>query len=941
MLYEFFKLLIKGREFYNGGIRVRQEMQESAYSPKEVEKKWYAFWEKKGFFTADVHSEKPSYSLVMPPPNVTGNLHMGHALVNTLQDIIVRWKRMDGFEVLWVPGTDHAGIATQSVVERKLFAETGKRRFEFSREEFLEHVWAYKEQYGTAILEQIRRLGCSCDWSRLRFTLDDSASRAVRAMFAKMFNDGLIYQGDYLVNWDPVLGTALADDEVEYEDRETSMWHLRYPLADGTGFVVIATTRPEVMLADTAVAVHPEDERYKHLIGKEILLPITNRKIPLIGDPMVDPAFGSGVVKITPGHDPNDYELAKRHNLPMINLLTKEGRFNENGGRFAGLTVEEARVAVVQEMEKLGHFVKKDKHLHRVGRSYRSKAIIEPMLSKQWFIRMDHFKDRLKKIVDNGETRLLPPHWGPTYHHWIDNLRDWCISRQLWWGHRIPVWHNKKDPTKKIVIVDEIPEAISKNPEEWEQDPDVLDTWFSAGLWPFSTLGWPEKTPELERFYPNSTLVTAHDILFFWVARMLLMGDYALGKPPFPETYIHGLIFGKSYWRTSKDGMIAYCSKEERDSYDSGKPVPKDVQSKWEKMSKTKGNIIDPIEIIDSFGADATRLALASCPTSQRQIDIDRRRLEDYKHFANKFWNGARFVLMNLEGEKIEGPLHPDLLLLEDKWILIRLKKVIQEVNEALAGYGFDKAVSSVYRFFWDEFCAYYLEIAKPVLRDIQNPRRKEKQKLLFLVLEQVVRLLHPFTPFITEELYQVLKGFSDELASPSCAIAPYPKDLPLPFEEGNTLAMFSKLQNTVVQIRNVRAEMKIPPGEVSPLFLIGNERDLAPLMAHQALLKALVKVGEITPLADIPNLPLYSSAFVEDVQLIVPLPPHRLDAEKTRLSKELEKTDGEISRLEAQLGNSDFLERAPKDLVDKLRNQLNEATERKRMASVTLNTLS
>jgi len=922
----------------------------SAYEPKLVEEKWNKFWEEKQFFKADAHSKKPAYCIVMPPPNVTGNLHMGHALVSTLQDILIRWKRMSGYEALWVPGTDHAGIATQTVVERKLFADTGKRRVDFPREEFLEHVWAHKEKYGSAILEQVRSMGCSCDWSRLRFTLDEGSSRAVRVMFDKLYKAGLIYQGDYLVNWDTISETALADDEVDYEDQEGFLWYFRYPFVDGSGSIEIATTRPETMLGDTAVVVHPEDTRYKQQIGKMILHPITNRQIPLLGDPMVDPTFGTGAVKVTPGHDRNDYDISLRHNLPLINIMTTDGKVNQNGAPFTGLTFPDARVAVIQELEKLGLFVKKVKHTNRIGRSYRSKAVIEPMLSKQWFIKLTAFKDRLKEIVEKGETRLIPNHWGPTYNHWIDNLRDWCISRQLWWGHRIPVWHNKKDPSKKIVVVDQLPKEIATHPDEWEQDHDVLDTWFSSGLWPFSTLGWPEKTPDLEKFYPNSTLITGYDILFFWVARMIMMGDFAMDTPPFPETFLHGLIFGKSYWRVSPDGMVTYCSKEERDGFDAGKPLPKDVQSKWEKMSKSKGNIIDPMEMIQAFGADATRLALASCPTSQRQIDLDRRRLEEYKNFANKFWNGARFVLMNLGDEKIGGEINVDNLLIEDKWIMTRLRTVIQEVNDALATYSFDKAVLTVYKFFWDEFCAYYLEIAKPILKEVSHKNYAEKKKILFMVLEQSIRLLHPFTPFITEELFSLLKEKAEApqekgwlsstlsaLSAPAAAVASYPKADPLPFEEMDTLSIFNKLQEAVGVIRNIRAEMKIPPGESSSLILVGKDKDLSLFVSHLPLIKALVKLGDVQTASSLPSLPLYASAFHGDVQWIVPLPPQRLEAEKVRLTKELEKVRNDKLKLEGQLGNADFCQKAPAELVKKLQVQLSEALEKEKNFSQTL----
>ncbi|MDE3047713.1 MAG: valine--tRNA ligase, partial [Verrucomicrobiota bacterium] len=539
-----------------------------AFDPKLIEKKWASFWERGGYFRANPHSDKKPYSIVIPPPNVTGVLHMGHALVDTLQDILIRWKRMLGFEVLWVPGTDHAGIATQTVVERKLYKKTGKRRKDFDREEFLSYVWDWKEECEEQIIGQIKKLGCSCDWSRLRFTMDEGCNRAVRTVFKKMFDEGLIYRGDYLVNWDPVTQTALSDDEVEHEEQDSFLWHIRYPIVGG-GHVVVATTRPETMLGDTAVAVHPKDERYARFIGKTIELPLTGRTIPIIGDAFVDPSFGSGVVKITPAHDFNDFEVARRNDLPMINIMTPDGKVLISG--YAGMTMEEARKAVLRDLGE--QVLKKEPHKLRVGVSYRSKAIIQPYLSKQWFIHMGPFKAKLISAVKQGRVRLIPPHWEQTYFHWIENLRDWCISRQLWWGHRIPIWHKGEE----MICYDGegSPPGIDAS---WTQDPDVLDTWFSSALWPFSTMGFPEKTDELKKFYPTSVLVTGHDILFFWVARMIMMGEYVMHEVPFHETFLHGLIYGKSYWRESAHG-IAYVGPEEKRKYDLGEPCPKDVES--------------------------------------------------------------------------------------------------------------------------------------------------------------------------------------------------------------------------------------------------------------------------------------------------------------------------------------------------------------------------
>ncbi|NDE82617.1 MAG: valine--tRNA ligase, partial [Chlamydiia bacterium] len=575
-----------------------------AFESKLIEDKWSAFWQTNQCFVANPSSSKPAFSLVMPPPNVTGVLHMGHALVNTLQDVLTRWKRMQGFEVLWMPGTDHAGIATQTVVERNLIAQTGKRRKDFSREEFLDHVWDWKNKSQDSILQQLKKLGCSCDWSRLCFTMDEPRNKAVKAAFKKFYDDGLIYRGDYLVNWDPITQTALADDEVEHEEKDSFLWYFRYPLAhDPSQSITVATTRPETILGDVAVAVNPSDPRYSNVIGKNLTLPITGRLIPIIADYSVEIGFGTGAVKITPAHDPNDYEMAGRHNLAMINIMTPDGKINEQGLEFEGLPMQEARVKIVDKMGRLGFLEKIEPHKLRVGISYRSKAIIEPYLSKQWFVKMSGFKPILRNLVETKQIRLIPENWENTYFHWIDNLRDWCISRQLWWGHRIPIWYNKHDPEKIICYTgDIIPEEVALHPDQWEQDEDVLDTWFSSALWPFSTMGWPENSDELKKFYPTSTLITGHDILFFWVARMVLMGAYLTDAPPFKETFLHGLIYGKSYWKTAKDGSIAYITGDDRRSYDLGKPLPAGVQYKWEKMSKSKGNIIDPLEIIEDFG---------------------------------------------------------------------------------------------------------------------------------------------------------------------------------------------------------------------------------------------------------------------------------------------------------------------------------------------------
>ncbi len=924
-----------------------------AYNAKEVEPKWYHFWEDSGFFKANPDSKKTPYCIVIPPPNVTGVLHMGHALGGTLEDILIRWKRMSGYEVLWVPGTDHAGIATQTVVERHLIKTQGKRRADFSREEFLKHVWEWKESSQSRILAQLKKLGCSCDWSRLRFTMDEGNNKAVRVMFKKLFDQGLIYRGDYLVNWDPVTQTALADDEVEYEERNSFLWFFKYPFKDGTGFAQIATTRPETLLGDTAVAVNPNDPHFKHLIGKTVVLPLMDREIPIIGDERVDPEFGTGMVKVTPAHDPNDYEMGLLHQLPFITIMTPDGKINENGGVFCGLTMQEAREAVVKAMDQLGYLVKKEPHINRVGISYRSKATIEPYLSKQWFVDMSHFAPKLRTAVQDGRVNLTPSNWQNTYFHWINHLRNWCISRQLWWGHRIPIWYNKTDPTKIICHAEEgIPSEAQQNPEEWEQDPDVLDTWFSSALWPFSTLGWPDKTPELERFYPNSVMVTGHDILFFWVARMIMMGEYALEKSPFPQVYLHSLIFGKSYWRKTADGGIAYCPENERVAFDLGKtPVPKDVHSKWEKMSKSKGNIIDPLEIIDEYGTDAMRMALCSSASPSWQIDLDRRRFEEFKNFTNKIWNGARFVLMNLnEGdpltpEQFSEGLNENLLALEDRWILSTLNRTVQNVVRELEGFNFDQAATVAYDFYWSEFCSYYLEIAKPVLfgKAGTPEERKNKQKLLAIVLLQALRLIHPMAPFITEELFQMLKErfagakeqnadpYTEEalraLQAPACMVAPYPqtvRETDINVEINQAFALMGKI---VYAIRNIRGEMKIPPGTVTEVHIIGNPASNTRIIAQKnsAIIGALVRTQSVKFHNEEPHIGFASIGMAEDLKIMIPMPEELAKQEITRLEKERDRLEKQVAKIKIQLDNPEFTGKAPPQLINKTKDVLEQ----------------
>lgn len=929
-----------------------KQKQPKAYSAKDVEPQWYAFWEKNGFFRADANSSKPPYCIVIPPPNVTGVLHMGHALGSTIDDVLIRWKRMCGYETLWVPGTDHAGIATQTVVERHLMKTEGKRRGDYQRDEFIDLVWDWKEKNESRILGQLKKLGCSCDWERLRFTMDEGNNRAVRTMFKKLFDKGLIYRGDYLVNWDPVTKTAVADDEVEYEERQSSLWYFNYPLTDGSGSACIATTRPETMLGDTAIAVNPEDPLFKDLIGKTVTLPIMNREIPIIADHHVDPEFGTGMVKITPAHDPNDYEMGLTHNLPFINIMTPDGKINENGGEFEGMSMQQAREAVVTEMESLGYLEKIEPYVNRVGVSYRSKATIEPYLSKQWFVKMSHFSERLREVVQEDIVSLIPRNWQNTYFHWIDNLRDWCISRQLWWGHRIPIWYNKNDPEKVICFEgDGLPPEVEANPDQWEQDPDVLDTWFSSALWPFATLGWPDQTAELTKFYPNSTMVCGHDILFFWVARMIMMGEFAFDKAPFPEVYLHSLIFGKSYWRKDEEGGIQYCDEQERVAFDLGTtPIPKDVESKWEKMSKSKGNIIDPLEIIDEYGTDAMRMALCSSASQAWQIDLDRRRFEEFKNFANKIWNGARFIFMNLDegdpltSEQFSEGLNESILTLEDQWILSALTRTVKDVNHHLENYQFDQAATEAYDFYWNEFCSYYLEIAKPVLFGKQGSpeERKNKQKLLVIVLLQALRLIHPMAPFITEELFQKVKerfsgvsqrenidSFTTEaitaLQSEACIVAPYPSVIRDDAINPEINHAFQLMGQVVYTIRNIRGEMKIPPSTATEVHIVGNKdaHNFSTVQNNGNIIEALIRTQSIEWHSSEPQMGFSSVGIVEDLKVIIPMPEEFTKQEASRLDKEKERLEKQLERIRGQLANENFVNKAPEHLIEKTRNQL------------------
>jgi valyl-tRNA synthetase len=699
-------------------------MIDKSYKPEGLEEKWYDFWLEKGYFRAESRSDKPPYCIVIPPPNVTGSLHIGHALDMTLQDIMIRWKRMSGYNTLWLPGTDHAGIATQNVVEKELIKE-GFDRHALGRDAFIKKVWEWKEQYGGQIIHQLKRLGASCDWSRERFTLDEGLSRAVREVFVMLFREGLIYRGDYIINWCPRCHTALSDLEVEHEEKMGKIYHIKYDFEKGSGHVVVATTRPETLLGDTAVAVNPSDKRYKEIAGKTLILPLLGRVIPVIEDDFVDESFGTGAVKVTPAHDPNDFEIARRHDLPFIKIMTGEGRMTEATGPYEGLDRFECRKKVIKDLQSSGLLVDIRDHTLGLGHCYRCKTVVEPYLSKQWFVRTKNLAEDAVKAVKGGSIRIIPPVWENSYFDWMENIRDWCISRQIWWGHRIPAWYCRKLDNEKcrknsgIVAAVDTPESCPYcGSDDLVQDEDVLDTWFSSALWPFSTLGWPDKTDDLKTFYPTNVLITGFDILFFWVARMIMMGLKVMKVEPFNDTYIHALI---------------------RDEV-------------GQKMSKSKGNVVDPLELTETFGTDAVRFTLTALAAQGRDIKFSEKRVEGYRHFINKIWNAARFIIGNLrDGEELAPVGETSSLSLADRWVLSRFASVASEVNNALSEYRFNDAASLSYQFIWHELCDWYLEMIKPALYGNDEISRKNTLSTLVHLFEASLGLLHPFIPFVTE----------------------------------------------------------------------------------------------------------------------------------------------------------------------------------------------
>jgi len=883
------------------------------YEPHDVEKRWYAEWEQKGYFHAQAPSDKKPYSIVIPPPNVTGALHMGHALNNTLQDILCRWKRMSGYNVLWMPGTDHAGIATQNVVERQLAAE-GKDRHDLGRDAFIERVWKWKAESGGQIIGQLKRLGASCDWERERFTMDAGLSKAVRTVFVKLYNDGLIYRDNRLINWCPRCHTALSDIEVEHEDKKGHLWHIRYPVAGEPGrFVTVATTRPETMLGDTAVAVHPEDERYTDLIGKKVILPLVNREIPVIADEYVEREFGTGVVKITPAHDFNDFEVGLRHSLDKINVLDESGIINSAGHQYEGMDRFAARTRIVDELKEAGLLEKIEDHAMSVGGCYRCKTVVEPYLSLQWYVKVGPLAERALKAVKEGKTRILPKQWENTYYDWMENIRDWCISRQIWWGHRIPAWFC--DHCGHVTVSMEDPTSCSGcGSDEIRQETDVLDTWFSSGLWPFSTMGWPDQTAELKTFYPTSCLITGFDILFFWVARMMMMGLHFMDEVPFADVYIHALV--------------------------------RDAQG--QKMSKSKGNVIDPLTIIDQYGTDAFRFTLAAFAAQGRDIKLAEERIAGYRNFCNKVWNAARFTLMNLDGfdPNAESAVFEKLPFSEgDKWILHRLNETARVVDETLTGYRYNEAAMALYQFTWSEFCDWYLELSKKDLYGDDPERKRTTQYVLWYTLDHLLRMLHPFMPFITEEIWQALpkqgSGIRDQ-GPASIMLADYP----LPVDARSfpkEAAAMERVMEVISGIRNIRGEMEVPPSkQIAVILSCASEESINLMQQSTSAVTSLARVSDLTIGMDLQQPEDASIQVAGDVQIFVPLKGLvNVEEEERRLTKEIGKIEKEIEMFSKKLQNPNFVDRAPADVVAKEREKLAEVTAKKQVLEESLEKIS
>lgn len=846
------------------------------YDPGEVEDRIYRFWVEGGYFHAEPNPEKKPYTIVIPPPNITGQLHMGHALDETFQDILIRWRRMQGYEALWLPGTDHAAIATEAKIVAAM-AEEGVTKEDLGRDGFMERAWRWKDKYGGRIVEQLKKLGSSCDWERERFTMDEGCSKAVREVFVRLYEKGLIYRGERIVNWCTHCKTSISDAEVEFEEKDASFWHLRYPIADEAGnpsgeYLELATTRPETMLGDTAVAVHPDDERYRHLVGKNVILPLVGKRIPIVADTYVEMDFGTGVVKITPAHDPNDFEVGQRHNLEVITVTTEDGHMNELAGKYQGMTLLECRRAVVKDLEEQGYLVKTEPMKHNVGSCYRCHTVIEPRVSLQWFVKMKELAGPAIDAVKNGETKFVPERFDKVYFHWLENIRDWCISRQLWWGHRIPAW--TCGDCGEMIVSREDPAVCPKcGSAHLHQDEDTLDTWFSSALWPFSTLGWPDKTPELDYFYPTNTLVTGYDIIFFWVVRMMFSGLEHMGRVPFDTVFIHGLV--------------------------------RDAQGR--KMSKSLGNGIDPIEIIDRYGADALRFMLSTGNSPGNDMRFMPEKVESSRNFANKLWNAARFLLMNLEVHEVPAGL-PAALTLDEKWIVSRFNTLVGAVTENLEKFELGLAVQKLYDFIWDNYCDWTIELCKSRLSGEDEAAAENARRVLLWVMQGILKLLHPFMPFITEEIWQALPHEGGALV-----VAPWPvvdSTLSFPDEEKE----MERLMEAIRAVRNRRAEMNVPPSRRALVYVETGYRDTfekgAPFLCRLASASE-VRVGDAF------DLPGAVSIVTPDATIKIPMDELvDKEAERARLQKERENVQKQLDGVLSRLENKAFTDKAPESVV-------------------------
>lgn len=855
-----------------------------AYEPHEVEERIYEFWMNGKYFHAEVDSKKKPYTIVIPPPNITGQLHMGHALDETLQDILIRFRRMQGYSALWLPGTDHASIATEAKIVEAMKQE-GVTKEDVGRDGFMRRAWEWKEKYGGTIISQLKKLGSSCDWDRERFTLDEGCSKAVKEVFVKLYNEGLIYRGERMINWCPNCKTSISDAEVDFAEKDGNFWHIRYPLADGSGYLNLATTRPETMLGDTAVAVHPEDERYQHLIGKMLILPLVGREIPIVADTYVEQDFGTGVVKITPAHDPNDFEVGLRHNLPVINIMDESGIINENGGEYQGMDRLDARKKIVKALEEQGYLIKVEPIKHNVGTCYRCKTVVEPRVSKQWFVKMEPLAKPAVKAVEDGEVKFVPERFDKIYFNWMNNIKDWCISRQLWWGHRIPAWYC--DDCNEITVSRETPHACCKcGSTHIHQDEDTLDTWFSSALWPFSTLGWPNNTEELNYFYPTSTLVTGYDIIFFWVARMIFSGLAHMGKVPFDTVFIHGIV-------RDANGV---------------------------KMSKSLGNGIDPLEVIDQYGADALRFMLATGNSPGNDMRYSPEKVEASRNFANKIWNAARFILMNLEGHEIKNEL-PNELTTEDKWIISSFNRVAKEITENLEKFELGIAAQKIYDFLWDVFCDWYIEIAKIRMNSDDAQTAQNAREVLVWVMTGTLKLLHPFMPFITEEIWQTLPHEGDALI-----VAQWPEycqehDFPEAELE------MQRIMDVIRGVRNRRAEMNVPPSRKTNLYIATAEPNT--FENGIAILNKLAYATQIT-IGQAFDIEGAVTIVTNDAKVYIPM-DELVDkkAELARLNKELETAKKQFAQVNGKLNNQGFLTKAPAQVVEGVKKDFDTLTER------------